>query len=69
MQTIILEGLEHSYSYTHNGREGIFTACSECERGGNGASENKCSAGWLITKWNKLGCWSGQPMTSGKHHE
>lgn len=47
------------HSYKIDGKQ--WTACCECERGGNGQAENKCSCGGFITKWNKLGCWVGKP--------
>jgi hypothetical protein len=37
----------------------IWVACNECNHGGNGAVENKCSAGGHIIRWLKLGCFSG----------
>ncbi len=37
----------------------VWVACSDCDRGGSGTAENKCSAGGHIKKWDKLGCFSG----------
>ena len=36
-----------------------WTACAECDRGGNGNAKDKCSCGWKCTKWNGLGCFLG----------
>lgn len=36
-----------------------WTACCECDRGGNGNAKDKCSCGWQCTKWNGLGCFLG----------
>ena len=33
--------------------------CSECDRGGNGNDDDKCSAGYRITKGNLGSCFSG----------
>jgi hypothetical protein len=39
-----------------------WVACSECERGGNGINKNKCSSGWQIKRFNKLGCFAGEEI-------
>ncbi len=36
-----------------------WTACAECDRGGNGNAKDKCSCGWQCTKLNGLGCFLG----------
>ena len=36
-----------------------WTACSECERGGNGNDKDKCSCGWNVKRFNGSGCFSG----------
>ena len=36
-----------------------WTACSECDRGGNGKNKDKCSCGWRIKRFNGLGCYVG----------
>ena len=36
-----------------------YVDCSECERGGNGAEADKCSAGGQTTKGRKGGCFAG----------
>ena len=36
-----------------------WTACCECERGGNGTAKDRCSCGWKSKRWNGLGCFSG----------
>lgn len=41
----------------YNGK--ISVACSECDRGGNGSDPDKCSCGWKVKKWNKMGCYLG----------
>jgi hypothetical protein len=40
----------------------LNVACSECERGGNGSDPNKCSCGWKVKKYNKMGCFAGTLM-------
>ncbi len=37
----------------------LWVACCECERGGNGSNEDKCSCGWKVKRWNELGCFLG----------
>ncbi len=45
-------------SYTDiNG--GFWTACSECERGGNGSAKEKCTGGHRIKRFNGHGCCIG----------
>lgn len=44
----------------------LWTACSECERGGNGSDTDKCSCGWKIKRFNGLGCFIGTPMEKVK---
>lgn len=39
-----------------------WTDCCECNRGGNGNDKDKCSAGFTITEWNSLGCFSGMAV-------
>jgi|LGOV01.1.fsa_nt_gb hypothetical protein len=36
-----------------------WTACCECNRGGNGNAEDKCSCGWQSTEWDQKGCFIG----------
>ena len=43
-------------SREYNGK--LYVDCAECQRGGNGIKD--CSAGWLIKKAKKGGCFSGQ---------
>lgn len=40
----------------------LYVACSECERGGNGAAKDKCSCGWQVKRGGKRGCYIGQLM-------
>jgi hypothetical protein len=47
---------EHSFT-DDGGRR--WTACCECNRGGNGNDKDPCSCGWKCTTWNKLGCFLG----------
>jgi len=37
-----------------------WTACAECNRGGNGNAQDKCSCGWQHTELNGLGCYMGE---------
>lgn len=39
-----------------------WTACCECNLGGNGNDKDKCSAGWQVTEWNGLGCFIGMAI-------
>jgi hypothetical protein len=55
----------HSFTDT-NGR--LWVACSECEGGGNGKEEHKCSGGWNVRRYNKMGCFSGREI-GGETHE
>ncbi len=43
-------------------RGGLWVACSECERGGNGSDPDKCSSGGRCKKFNKTGCFAGTLM-------
>lgn len=46
------------HSFTDNkGRR--WTACCECNRGGNGNDKDKCSCGWQCIEFNGLGCFMG----------
>jgi hypothetical protein len=36
-----------------------YIDCSECDRGGNGKSDEKCSCGWRVKKGRKGGCFIG----------
>ncbi len=38
----------------------LYVDCSECKRGGNGNSEDKCSAGWRHKKGKMGGCFIGE---------
>jgi hypothetical protein len=44
-----------------------YVACSECEQGGNGSAAEKCSCGWKVKRWNKMGCVIGTLIA--KYHE
>lgn len=46
----------HSFN-DDNGRR--WTACCECDRGGNGNDRDKCSCGWKCITWNQMGCFLG----------
>lgn len=37
----------------------LFVDCAECERGGNGRDQDKCSSGWRHKKGGKGGCFMG----------
>ena len=41
----------------------IYIDCSECERGGNGSDQDKCSAGAKHKKGNKGMCFMGTLMS------
>lgn len=43
-----------------------WTACCECNRGGNGNDNNGCSSGFKITKWDRMGCFSGVEIVGEK---
>lgn len=38
----------------------LFVDCSECDRGGNGGAEDKCSSGWRTKKPKRSGCFIGE---------
>lgn len=38
----------------------------ECERGGNGSDNNKCSCGFKTKRWNGMGCFIGTIMAKFK---
>lgn len=48
----------------HSFKDGnsFWTACSECNRGGNGTDKDKCSCGWKVKRYNGLGCYAGKKM-------
>jgi len=49
------------YSFTDsNGKR--WTACCECNRGGNGNCKDKCSCGWKFAEWNWMGCYLGSAI-------
>lgn len=37
----------------------LYVDCSECDRGGNGNAEDKCSCGWKVKKGKQGGCFLG----------
>jgi hypothetical protein len=39
--------------------ENNWTACYQCNRGGNGNDKDLCSCGWKHTTDNSLGCYVG----------
>lgn len=39
-----------------------WTACAECDRGGNGNAKDKCSCGWRVTELNGNGCYFGSDI-------
>jgi len=39
-----------------------WTACAECDRGGNGNAKDKCACGWQHTELNGLGCYMGSDI-------
>lgn len=43
-----------------------WVACDECERGGNGGDDMKCSCGWNCKKYTGKGCFSGELMKKYK---
>lgn len=46
----------HSFDDSNGKR---WTACCECNRGGNGNDPDKCSCGWKCVDWNGHGCYLG----------
>jgi len=40
----------------------FYVDCAECNRGGNGSSDEKCSCGHRITKVQRGGCFIGELM-------
>jgi len=54
--------------YSEVDNRGLLSVdCSECELGGNGSAEDKCSCGWRVKKPYNGACFSGVLM--GKYHE
>lgn len=49
----------HSFT-DDNGKR--WTACCECNRGGNGNDKDKCSCGWQSIEWDKRGCFLGSAI-------
>lgn len=49
----------HGFTDSNGAR---WTACSECNRGGNGNDVDKCACGWQCTEFNGLGCFLGTPI-------
>ena len=49
----------HSFT-DKNGKR--WTACSECNRGGNGNDKDKCACGWNRTYFDSHGCYIGIPI-------
>lgn len=45
---------------------GLWVACCECERGGNGTDKDKCSCGWKAKRWNGMGCFVGNVIAKFK---
>ena len=43
----------------YDSRNALWVDCAECERGGNGTDEDKCSAGWRHKRIGKGGCFCG----------
>ena len=39
-----------------------WTACCECDRGGNGNAIDKCCCGWRSIEWDQKGCFIGVPI-------
>jgi hypothetical protein len=54
---------KHSYTMNDGKR---WTACSECDRGGNGGDKDKCSSGWQVKRFNGMGCFAGDEIKEGK---
>lgn len=46
------------YSKTDS-RGALYVDCSECERGGNGDAQDKCSCGWRVKRGKQGGCFIG----------
>jgi hypothetical protein len=47
----------HSFKY---GKNKLWVACTECERGGNGASRYKCGGNAANKRFCGLGCFTGE---------
>lgn len=56
--------LEENFEVIHSYKNGnsTWTACSECERGGNGTYGDKCSCGWNVKHYGGTGCFAGIPI-------
>lgn len=52
--------LQHGVMHSFTDKKGArWTACSECNRGGNRNDKDKCSCGWKCTEFNGSGCFIG----------
>ena len=51
--------MSHSFNDSNGKR---WTACCECNRGGNGNDKDKCSCGWKCSEWNEMGCYLGEAI-------
>ena len=49
------------YSFKDS-RGALYVDCSECTRGGNGGTSDKCAAGWQHKRGGRGGCFAGTPM-------
>jgi len=48
------------YSFRDKGGN-LFVNCAECENGGNGSAEVKCTYGWNVKRGSaNLGCYKGE---------
>lgn len=44
--------------------ESDYTACHQCNRGGNGNDPDKCSCGWKVKRPGPYGCYIGTPIAA-----
>jgi hypothetical protein len=56
-----LKTAKHS-KYDTEGK--LYVDCAECERGGNGSAQDKCSCGWHMMRGGNGGCYLGTILAS-----
>ncbi|MCP4491913.1 MAG: hypothetical protein GY820_32105 [Gammaproteobacteria bacterium] len=46
-----------------------WTACCECNRGGNGNDKDKCSSGGRSKRWDQKGCFIGEAILKSENEQ
>ncbi len=61
VDTSLGRALKKPHSFTDDKGQ-RWTACCECNRGGNGNDPDKCSCGWQAKHWDHQGCYLGEAI-------